>query len=676
MQELSARQLKINDSFWSPRLAVNAEKAIFHQWKQLEASRCIDNFRMAAGEKDGFREGFYFADSDAYKWLDAASRIYALHADPELASLMDSFIALLARAQMSDGYLFTYNQIHFPNQRWVNLQVEHELYCHGHLIEAGVSHYQATGRRDLLDLCIKAADLLVRDLLNASNDKTCGHEEIEIALNRLYRVTGKKEYLELARRFIERRGRIPFFPLHLWRQFMSHNQRKEYVNELRKTYIVEHPEYQSFRLPGGNFAKMPRFSRVRRYFNEFRGLYAQQHAPIRKQKSPVGHSVRFGYLETAIAMILQERPNEILLSTLEQIWERMVARRMYITGGLGAAPEIEGFGNDYELDPEYAYAETCASIASLLWNWEMSLLTKNARYSDLFEWQLYNATNVGMGQNGDTYLYNNPLAVHHSVTRKEWYVCPCCPSNLSRTFADLGKYIYSFEEDSLWIHQYISSEATVNVGNPVRLRIESELPWNGRVLIHINPTEKRKFKLHLRIPSWNPIAMIQMYELVKDQMVENAEEHFSHTVSSAGLRESVEFQKQVTASGYDPRVSWFTFLDRTWSPGDILEFNFDMSIKPRRAHPKVKGHTGKVAITRGPLVYCLEDVDNPDLDIFTAQLDPSSLKDEFFPDLLGGIIVIHGKTADGRPLKFIPYFLWANRGESQMTVWVNCESKL
>ncbi|MCI0556593.1 MAG: glycoside hydrolase family 127 protein, partial [Anaerolineae bacterium] len=319
----------------------------------------------------------------------------------------------------------------------------------------------------------------------------------------------------------------------------------------------------------------------------------------------------------------------------------------------------------------YAYNETCASLASLFWNWEMALITKNARYSDLFEWQLYNATNVGMGQNGDTYLYNNPLTVHRGVTRQGWYVVPCCPSNLSRTFADLGKYIYSYDENDIWIHQYISSETTIDIGVPVKVKIESELPWSGKVLLHIEPAEKRKFKLHLRIPSWNPAAMIQMSKAVREQMIENSEEHFAHTISSARLRESVEYQKQVTASGYDPRFSWFTSLNRTWSPGDILEFNFDMSIKLRRAHPKVKGHTGNVAITRGQLVYCLESVDNPDVDIFTIQLDPSTLSEELVPDLLSGCVVIHGNAIDGKPLKFIPYFLWANRGASQMTVWVN-----
>ena len=639
MNELTPRNVTIDDPFWTPRLVVNAKKAIFHQWKQLEVTGCIDNFRIAASEKDGFREGWFFADSDAYKWLDAASRIHAVQPDPELVSLMDALIALLGRAQMADGYLFTYNQIHFPGQRWVNLQVEHELYCHGHLIEAGVSHFEATGRSNLLDICIKAADLLVHDFLNASNDKTCGHEEIELALIRLYRVTGREDYLELAHRFLERRGRIPIFPLHMLRQFTSFNQRKAYVEERRRAYIAEHPEHASFQLPGDNYTPKPRFSRQRWYINALRGFYAQQHVPIRQQTVPVGHSVRWGYLETAIAMLLRAKPEDELLSTLEHAWDYMVARRMYITGGLGAVPGLEGFGRDYELDPQYAYAETCASIASLFWNWEMAQLTRDARYSDLFEWQLYNATSVGMGENGDTYLYNNPLEVHQGVTRQGWYVVPCCPSNLSRTFADLGKYIYSFEENNLWIHQYINSETTVDIGVPVQIQVESGLPWSGQVRIFIRPETEKEFTVHLRLPSW----------------INTPDE-------------------QTTACGFDPRRAHFESVCRVWSPeSDPLAYDFDMSIKLRRAHPKVKGHAGKVALTRGPLVYCLESVDNPGIDLFTAQLDPRSLDEEFNPDLLGGCVVIHAKTTTGQPLKFIPYFLWANRGESQMTVCVYCK---
>jgi len=634
MQELSARQVRIHDSFWSPRLEVNATHAIYHQWQQLEATLCIDNFRIVVGEKDGFREGWYFADSDAYKWLDAASRILALHPDPKLASLTDSLILLIARAQTDDGYIFTYNQIHFPNQRWVNLQIEHELYCHGHLIEAGVSHYEATGRRELLEVCIKAADLLVRDFLNRSNDKTCGHEEIELALIRLYRVTQNENYLELARQFIERRGRNPFYGLQWWSQRKNFLKRKEHVDQLRQAYLAQHPEYRSFRLPGDNYSKMPLFHKQRWLLNAVTGLYAQQHAPIRQQTKPVGHSVRFGYLETAAAMLCREKPDATLLSSMEQAWEQMVTRRMYITGGLGAVPGIEGFGNNYELDPEYAYNETCASLASLFWNWELSLITKNARYSDLFEWQLYNAANVGMGQHGDTYLYNNPLEVHHGVTRQGWYVVPCCPSNLSRTFADLGKYIYSHDENDIWIHQYISSETMLN---DVKIKIESELPWGGGVKIYVKPETQKEFVVQLRKPSWN-----------------------------------IASPKESTASGYDPRSAEYESISHIWSAdGETIEFNFDMSIQLRRAHPKVSGHAGKVTVTRGPLVYCLESIDNPSVDIFTAKLDPDSLHDEFIPDLLGGCVVIHGKTTDGKPLKFIPYFLWANRGESQMVVWVN-----
>jgi len=646
MHELSARQVRINDSFWSPRLDVNAHNAIFHQWQQLEETHCIDNFRIIVGEKDGFREGWYFADSDAYKWLDAASRILALHADPKLVSLTDTLISLIVRAQTDDGYIFSYNQIHFPNQRWVNLQIEHELYCLGHLIEAGVSHYEATGRRDLLNVCTKAADLLVRDFLNTSNEKTCGHEEIELSLIRLYRVTQNENYLELARQFIERRGRTPLYGLQWWLQRNNFLKRKAYIDRSRQDYIAKHPDYAAFHLPGDNYSKMPRFSKLLHRINALRGLYTQQHAPIRQQTAPVGHSVRWGYLETAIAMLCRESRGtdwsrsipvgQSALRTMEQAWERMVTRRMYITGGLGSAPHIEGFGSDYELDPEYAYNETCASLASLFWNWELSLITRNARYSDLFEWQLYNATNVGMGQNGDTYLYNNPLAVHHGVTRQGWYVVPCCPSNLSRTFADLGKYIYSYDENEIWIHQYVSSEAIVN---GVHIKIESELPWNGKVKIRVKPEARREFTLRVRKPSWTTTS-----------------------------------PKESTASGYDPRTADYESITRVWSTdGETLEFNFNMSIQLRHAHPKVQGHASKVTVTRGPLVYCLESVDNPGVDIFTAQLDSSSLTPEFIPDLLGGCVVIYGKTMDGKPLKFIPYFLWANRNESQMTVWVNAK---
>ena len=252
MEELSSRQVTIQDPFWLPRLEINAGRAIFHQWDQLEASGCIDNFRILAGEKEGFREGWFFADSDAYKWLDAAARIYAFHPDSKLAVCMDAFLALLLKAQADDGYLFTYNQIHFPGTRWVNLQIEHELYCHGHLIEACISHHIATGRIDSLTLACRAADLLVRDFMGKGPEFTPGHEEIEIALLRLYQVTGHSPYLDLASQFLEQRGRIPHFALSIIRQNASVAKRGKFVRAQRRAYLLKHPEHLTFRLPPRN----------------------------------------------------------------------------------------------------------------------------------------------------------------------------------------------------------------------------------------------------------------------------------------------------------------------------------------------------------------------------------------------------------------------------------------
>lgn len=642
---------KITSGFWHHHLEVNAQRAIFHQWSQLEASGCIENFRIAAGDVDGFREGWFFADSDAHKWLDAASRIYASFPNPQLASVMDAFITLLARAQHPDGYLFTYNQIHFPNDRWKNLQIEHELYCHGHLIEAGVSHYEATTRTDLLAIARRAADRIVEDFSGKGTDHTPGHEEIEIALLRLYQVTHHKPYLDMARQFIEQRGRNPLFALSIIKQNASMDSRGKYVQQKKQEYLSAHPEFKPFQLPAGNAAKKPSNITLRWYANALTGKYFQQHAPIRKQSVPVGHSVRFAYLETAVTMLARESGDKTYIHALEQTWERMVTRRMYVTGGIGSLPAMEGFGNDYELDPEFAYAETCAALASMFWNWEMAQLTNEAKYSDLFEWQLYNAAAVGMGLDGTSYLYNNPLTCRGGVTRKPWYAVPCCPSNLSRTWADLGKYIYSSNKDGIFIHQYISSEHTNELA---KIQIHSELPWTGKVQITVTPSTPTAFNLNLRLPSW-------------------CEEKISHiTCNGEVLSLSPALQQnEITASGYDPRESRWLNIQRTWNAGDVIELNFEMSIQLRRAHPKVKDHQNKITITRGPLVYCLESVDNPDVDIFNTAIETATLESVFDANLLGGILKITGRSKTDEPLTFIPYHLWGNRGESTMTVWIN-----
>ena len=531
--------------------------------------------------------------------------------------------------------------------------MEHELYCHGHLIEAGISHFEATGRTDLLTIARRAANRIVADFNNKGPAYTPGHEEIEIALLRLHQVTADPRYFDLARQFVEQRGRTPFFAISIYRQNKSANQRTRFIQDQKTRYLAAHPDFKPFQLPGHNQVKAAPFSKLRWYISSLQGKYFQQHVPIRRQVVPVGHTVRFAYLETAAAMLARSDCDAGLRQTLERAWERMITRRMFVTGGIGSLDSLEGFGRDYELDPEFAYAETCAALGSLFWNWEMVLLTGQAQYSDLFEWQLYNAAAVGMGAEGTTYLYNNPLVVRDGKTRQAWYSCPCCPSNLSRTWASLGKYLYSAEPGRLTVHQYVSSawsQANLDV------EMESSLPWQGNVRLKINSAPAGLFEIRLRRPSWAdgmPAAV-------------NAEPAISDL---SPVSEGDPFP--TTASGYDPRRSGWFSLRREWAAGDEIEIRLPMQIQLRRAHPRLRGHAGKAAVTRGPLVYCLESIDNPGVDIFSARLDPSSLAASFDPALFGGIVRLTGRTSDGAPLNFIPYFRWGNRGKSQMTVWVN-----
>lgn len=635
-------------NFWRYFQRINRTISIFHQWDQLEASGCIDNFRILAENKPVFREGWFFADSDAYKWLEAASRIIKTDPNTRLIALVDQLIALIRAVQEPDGYIFTYNQIHFPGTRWVNLHIEHELYCHGHLIEAGVSHHQATGKNDLLHLARLAADRIVADFMGKGPTYTPGHEEIEIGLLRLFEITSHPPYLQLARQFLKQRGRDQLFTLHLLSQNIHTEKRSALVKHAKQRFSADHPEYTTNKLPPKNYAKKASTSRLRWYTNALSGKLLQQHCPIRKQAVPVGHAVRFAYLKTASAMLSRFDSDSSLVPILENSWERMVSKRMYISGGIGSLPEIEGFGRDYELDPELAYCETCAALGSIFWNWEMAQLTNQACYSDLLEWQLYNSALVGMGLGGNNFLYNNPLASHGSITRKAWFAVPCCPSNLSRTIENLPHYAYTRIAEQLFIHQYFDSDIEV-LGYKVAMR--SNLPFLNQVSLTIYSPSPIRINLSLRHPSWSP----QVNILINDSLYET---FFNEAISIN------------TASGYDPYHSNWINLDRVWQPGDTIKLIFDMPITVHHANPRVKGHRGKVALSHGPILFCLESIDNPHVDLFNVQLDSHSIQ-----AVMGSINgftcnVLQGLSTRGEALKFIPYFLWANRGESQMCIWI------
>ncbi len=655
MLSVPFQRVTIDDPFWSPRLTQTASTSLLHQWQQLEASGCIDNFRVASGIKNGIHIGWFFADSDAYKWLDAVSRSHHLSLNPQVRVFADEFIVILQKTQQADGYLYTYNQILFPESRWQNLQIEHELYCHGHLIEAGISHFEATNSAALLNIALKAADLICQTFLGRGAIATPGHEEIEIALLKLAHLTDRPIYRQMASQFLEERGR-QFAPIFAWRMLHENsrvNQRTKIHSNAIKGFQQLHPHLSpATQLPPPNHSDVPRGVKARFLLAGLVGTYFQQHLPIRSQSTPEGHAVRFVYLQTAIARLIAEKGDYTLLAPLQQRWMHMIEKRMYITGGIGTLPVAESFGHDYELPLASAYAETCAALGSMFWNWEMTQLSENAAYADLFERQLYNASLVGIGQNGISYLYNNPLENKNGLQRQPWFEIPCCPSNLARTWASLSGYVYTHNKNSLAIHQYIGSQIKLELEQPVTVEMNSTFPWQGRVELSVNPAQPFEFNLLLRFPSWCDSLQIEL---------NGAEYPF--------IQPGVQSYPP-TASGYDPRLARYVSIHRTWQASDVLRLNFSMPIQIQPAHHKVRTCRGKAAFSRGPLVYCLEAQDNPGVDIFHVEVDENSLQAQENGDLFGGITTLSAVSSSGSPLTFIPYAWWANRVDTRMTVYV------
>ncbi|MCK4972361.1 MAG: glycoside hydrolase family 127 protein, partial [Candidatus Heimdallarchaeota archaeon] len=513
LKEVHFSKIKIDDKFWKTRQETNRKSAILHQWEQLEKSKTIDNFRYVSGEKEGFRTGYFYTDSDSHKWAEAASLIISNSQSKQLEKLVNDYFNLILHVQEDDGYVFSYNQFHFPEQRWINFQIEHELYSLGHLIEAACAYFSATGNKKILEIGEKAAKLVNNDLSDFTVKHTPGHPEIEIALIKLFRITKEKGYLELAEKMLEKRGRMKFFAIQILKENFSQSKRAKLVEKQRKVAstdsLIDETKIMSDLSKDG-----PSGLFIRTYLQFLSGKYFQQNAPIRKNTKPIGHSVRWGYLATSITMLYQETGDESLLNTLEESWNHMVCKRMYVTGGIGSLPLLEGFGRDYELNNRYAYNETCAAISSIFWSWEMLLATGQAQYADLIEWQLYNAFLVGMSSDGKTYFYRNPLETRGNFERKPWYKTACCPSNISRTLARLNKYIYSYDDKNIWIHQYIGSNGQLplagNSKSTVDIEMKSNLPWEGTVDIKFDSEENLDLFLNIRIPSWtkNPALSV------------------------------------------------------------------------------------------------------------------------------------------------------------------------
>jgi DUF1680 family protein len=630
IQPVPFTSVNFTDRFWAPRMVTLYKETIPHLFRMCDENGRMKSLAQAAGTLGGvYANSFVFDDSDLFKCVEAAAYVYARHPDDQnLKNLLKDTIALIAAAQEPDGYLYSCRTAHaetgdlyWKNQmgpsRWSNITgLSHELYNVGHLYEAAVAYYQATGLTDrhLLEVAIKNADLLVKTFNPAGIRMPTDHQEPELALVKLYRQTCKPEYLSLARFFLDERG-------------YYHNGRPSM------------------------------------------GTYGQDHIPVVQQTEAVGHCVRAAYMYSAMMDISALTDNLSYANAVSKIWTDVVGKKLFITGGIGI-PSGEGFGTPYELPNESAYCETCASVANVLWNHRMFLFYGDAKYIDVMERTLYNSALAGINLNGNKFFYNNPLEVSSGTfSRQFWMGCACCPPNISRLLGQVAGWVYAQKNDQIYVNLYAGGSATISLPRTsVSLVQQTDYPWKGQVQITVNPVSSGQFTVHLRIPGW------AQNQPVPSDLYRYLDTH-SQTVTLAVNGDPVPLTI----------VNGYVDVNRIWKPGDMIELNFPMPVRRAVAHVNVMEDAGKVALLRGPVVYCMEGIDNQDKTLKIVIPDEASLTAEHHPDLLNGITVIKAEVlaawkgdpvlgpnavvTESHPLLAIPYYAWNNRGPSQMTVW-------
>jgi DUF1680 family protein len=623
--------VSINDEFWGPRIKTNREVTIPDTFKKSEETGRIKNFAVAGGLEKGEFEGIFYNDSDVFKIIEGASYSLNVNPDPKLKKYVDSVIFKIAAAQEEDGYLYTNRtidpssvhkdgipgedlsyQMLTGKERWSYLIHNHELYNVGHMYEAAVANYLATGDKVLLKVAIKNANLIDSVFGPNKNMGVPGHEEIEIGLVKLYRVTGEKKYLDLAKFFVDQRGN----------------------SEGHKLY----------------------------------GPYHQDHKPFVEQRKAVGHSVRAGYLYAGASDLAALTGSNEYNESLFSIWNDIVEHKTYLTGGIGSEPHIEGFGPDYQLPNKTAYTETCAAISMMLWNHRLFLLTGDVKYMDVFERTLYNGFLPGISLEGDTYFYPNPLESdgiykfnHGMIKRSPWFDTSCCPVNIVRVLPSLSGYIYSTKGRDIFINLFIGNTSELDIdGKKIKLSQTTKYPWDGSVKLKIEEVDKDlSAGLKIRVPGWarNIVLPGNLYKYVDGKK------------SSIGLLINGKNQRVQIENG-------FIIIDKNyWKPGDTVEISFEMKVKKVISNKNVAANKGKIAFERGPLVYCAEQVDNPNgvLDLKLNLND--QFKYSFDEKLLEGIGKILGKATDSKnnivDFTAIPYFAWAHRDDGEMSVWLN-----
>lgn len=641
LKAVSVKDIKFNAGFWAEKLQLVKDVVIPYQWQALndqvlgvEPSHTVEHFRIAAGEIDREYQGRVYQDSDLAKWLEAASYSLAYNKNPELEEITEKLIELIEKSQEADGYLDTYYSVVEPDKKWTNVRDRHEMYCAGHMIEAAVAHYESTGKRKLLDMACKLADH-IDSKFGSDKGKVRGypgHQEIELALIRLYRATGDEKYFNLSKFFIEERGQKPHF----------------FDQEAQKRGEKEKKHYR----------------------NIFDYQYSQSHLPVREQKVAIGHAVRAMYFYAGLTDIAIETGDSELIKVAKRLWENVTGRQMYITGGVGAEDNGEAFSFDYDLPNDRAYTETCAAIGLVFWAQRMLQLELDGKYADIMEKALYNGVMSGISLDGEKYFYVNPLEVwpaatkkrydlrHVEYTRQQWFGCACCPPNIARLIASIGQYVYFHNNKEIYLSLYTDSDAKFAINDRnVFIKQKTNYPWDENVTMIINTEESLEFSLGLRIPGWCNQAGLK----INDQEINLTD---------------------ITEKGY-------AIINRKWNNGDQLVLHLPMSVERIKSHPQLRSNVGKVTIQRGPVVYCLEEIDNGS-NLFDLKL-PSNNKliAEYDHELLGGITIIRGTALrtdkeswnsklyqSGQekmlsvPIMLIPYYAWSNRESGEMLVWI------
>ncbi|WP_257000922.1 glycoside hydrolase family 127 protein [Terribacillus saccharophilus] len=634
-------KVTVEDAFWSNYKQLVAEQVIPYQWKALNdqlpdtaPSHAIENFRIVAREAKGDYFGTVFQDSDVAKWLETVAYSLRSFPDSELEEAADDVISLMGRAQAEDGYLNTYYMLVEPENRWTNLRDNHELYCAGHLIEAAVAYYETTGKRAFLDIVEDYVEL-IRSTFGREDGKLqgySGHPEIELALLRLFDTTGKREHLELAAYFIEQRGQEPHY------------------------FDMEKEQRQSLGAP-------PTWNDQNTNF----GLgyaYMQAHLPVRQQQEAVGHSVRAMYLYAAMAYLARRTNDAELQAVCGALWDDVTNRKMYITGGLGSAVNGEAFTDAYDLPNDSMYCETCASVGLVFWAKQMLLLSPDRKYADVLERAIYNGTISGMDLDGKRFFYVNPLEVntyqagrkdqeHVKQERQKWFACACCPPNLARLIASIEDYAYTQTEDTLYTHLYIAGSVETKIKElPVKLTQSHQYPWDAGISVTVEG--KGIFKLAFRIPGWC---------------------------------DSVTASVNGEAVAADDLVNGYLVLDRIWESGDQVELFLPLPVMRVYSNPKIGMNQGQVALQRGPIIYCLEEVDNGKSLAGLRIPRESEITAAFEKDLLNGVVILeaggfkaseseelyqcHAPALEPVRLRAIPYYAWCNRQAGEMRIWTH-----